>query len=87
MKLHVDDHAVLEEIGGIADEFAPHREVFERLLIHEMVSVGIVIEHLHLAVVDGRALEFFAGAERPFERRAGSTFFMRVRTKADPFRV
>ena len=71
VELHVDDHAVLQEVGRIADEIALQRDVFERLLIHEMIAVGIVVEHLHLPVVDDRALELFAGAEGPLERRSG----------------
>ena len=75
MELHVDDHAVFEEVGRIADDVALERDVFKRLLIHEMVSVGVVVEHLHLAVVDRRALELFAGAKRFFDASRRSSRF------------
>src|SRR5579862_3699899 len=71
VKLHVDHHAVFQEVGRATDEIALQRDVLERLLIHEMKTVGIVVEHLHLAIVDGRALQLFTGAERPLERRTG----------------
>src|SRR5665213_3314808 len=46
------------------------REVLVRLAVHEVVAVVVVVEHLHLAVVDRRALELLAGAERTFDGRA-----------------
>src|SRR5579862_2654836 len=69
VELHVDHHAVLEEVGRVADEFALDRNVLERLLIHEVVAVGVVVEHLHLPIVDGCSLELFAGAERTLQGR------------------
>ena len=71
VELHVDLHAVFEKVGGVADQVALQREVLERLVVHEVVAFGVVVEHLHFAVVDRRALELLAGAERPFDRRAG----------------
>ena len=70
VKLNVDDHSVLEKVGRPADDVALQRYVLKRLLIHEMEAVGVVIEHLHLAVVDRRALQLFAGAKRALQRRA-----------------
>ena len=71
VELHVDDHAVFQEIRGIADKVALERDVFERLLVHEVIAVGVVVEHLHLAVVHDRALEFLARAKRALQRGAG----------------
>src|SRR5580700_215337 len=71
VKLHVDHHAVLEKVGGSADEIALQRYVLERLLVHEVKAVGVVVEHLHLPVVDNGALEFLAGAKGSLEGRAG----------------
>src|SRR5215469_5686067 len=36
-----------------------------------MKALGVVIEHLHLAVVHRRALELFASSERAFESGSG----------------
>src|ERR1700684_1017929 len=70
VELHGDPHAVLEEVGRVADDLALQRDVLVRLVVHEMVAVGVVVQHLHVAVVDGRALELLARAERALHRRA-----------------
>src|SRR5581483_6407400 len=70
VELDVDPHPVFEEVRGIADDVALQRDVLVRLVVHEVVAVGIVVEHLHLAVVDRCALQLLAGAERAFHRRA-----------------
>src|SRR5271154_788385 len=69
VELHGDPHPVFEKVGGIADEIFLQVDVFVGLVIHEVIAIGVVIEHLHLAIVDGCALELFAGAERAFDGR------------------
>src|SRR5579875_759458 len=70
VELHVDLRAVFEKIGRLSDQVALDRDVLVRLRIHEMVAFGVVIEHLHLAVVNRRAFELLTRAEGAFDRRS-----------------
>ncbi len=67
VELHVHDHSVLQEVRGVADQVALKRDILERLLVHEVIAVGVVVEHLHLTVVHHCALEFLPRAKRPLQ--------------------
>ena len=71
VELDGDPHPVFEEVGRVADQLALEGDVLVALGVHEVVAVGIVVEHLHVAVVDGRAFQLFAGPERTLDGRPG----------------
>src|ERR1035437_8448173 len=85
VELDADLHPVLQEIGRVADHVALQREVLVRLVVHEVVAVGVVVEHLHLAVVHRRPLELLTRAERTLDGRSGLHVFQTRPYERRPF--
>src|SRR5207248_518840 len=59
MQHDLADHAVAQEIGRLADQFARHADLLEIVVVHEGRLVALHIEELHVLLVEADALGGF----------------------------